>query len=372
MRRRLRLRQCFNTIMKNLFEKITIALAVIALLAFSIFSVSAVRTPPIFSPEVEASASATAETPTQQPTQASGYTEPPTETTEPSEDSGKIVDEHKNLISQFFEFVNSQWVNVQNLIRNFANDESTSLGFISEASRDFANTFSVIFRIVGYLLIILFFGINLMETALRYEMMTYKGAVKIFGGILLAKVWVDMSVNICYLILKAVGDLTAAISSPQTNELLVPPSYDTPLSGIPIIGTIVDLYLISTNFIPLIITYLVILIVIVVITVKLTVRSIEITCLMTVSPLFFAALAGEETKKYFQSFITAFLGVCLDILFIAVVVLVGMQCLNNMSSSDPNASVWTFLTQNHQRFCVIIAIGVMAAKPPKVLKGLIG
>lgn len=64
---------------------------------------------------------------------------------------------------------------------------------------------------------------------------------------------------------------------------------------------------------------------IVIVIVKLVARCFELTCLVAISPIFFATLVGEETKRYFRRFISAFLSTAGYIVYIAIVYAVATQ-----------------------------------------------
>ena len=54
-----------------------------------------------------------------------------------------------------------------------------------------------LFKIFAYALIIIFAGVNALETALQYEMFTMRGGVKILARLTFAKIWVDISLIVC-------------------------------------------------------------------------------------------------------------------------------------------------------------------------------
>ena len=53
-------------------------------------------------------------------------------------------------------------------------------------------------RRFAYSLVLLFFAVNLVEQTIKYEIFTAKGALRIFGRLLVAKIIIIRKLNISY------------------------------------------------------------------------------------------------------------------------------------------------------------------------------
>ena len=110
--------------------------------------------------------------------------------------------------------------------------------------------------------------------------------------------------------------------------------------------------------------------------IKLIIRTLEIAMLSVISPVFFACSVGEATMPYFKKFITAFLSVAAEIIFMAVVYLAFLWYCNGAFPSGglkledlynlESAAAGQFYTF----VAVTVACGVMMIKPPQVLRDL--
>lgn len=97
-----------------------------------------------------------------------------------------------------------------------------------------------------------------------------------------------------------------------------------------------------------------------------------VTCLVALSPLFFATLVGEESKRYFRRFISAFLSTAGYIIYVAIVYSVATQWL--ASIAPPTITDITSFFENMKsllpRTIILIACCRVMTKPPKVLLSL--
>lgn len=78
---------------------------------------------------------------------------------------------------------------------------------------DFVNEFSQIFVVFATSLLVILFGINIIKTALEYQLFTLKGAVSVFGRLILAELWIQLSTKICIMIVKIFSELMDSILS---------------------------------------------------------------------------------------------------------------------------------------------------------------
>jgi hypothetical protein len=282
------------------------------------------------------------------------------------------------------EFANFLWQSVGGTLTMFGGsgevanpyDPDSSLKFPSFGITDFegfANRWKPIFQTFAYSLIILLFGVSFIETALQYELMTAKGAVKIFGRLLFAKIWVDLSTTICLSILGIANSLFTQIVTTQLNvpNINPPVNVSSGFQSIPIIGIILDITMGAVYTIPVLIMAVVVAVVSIRIIIKLTLRSLEIALMMVVAPVFFACWVGEATKQYFRKFMLNFIGVVFNIVFMAIVYIVGTEWLSQSANVSTNADTFMWLFSMLPWLITLIAIGGMMVKPPKLLTSII-
>ena len=126
--------------------------------------------------------------------------------TEKSND-GKTT-EKKGLASLFISMANDQWKRVGKALEK-GGDLSGTDSFNKNFSINSIKSSKVIniFKTFGYSLVLVFFSVTLIESTIKYEIFTIKGGAMIFGRLLISKVVIDSSVNICGYILTAVSDL---------------------------------------------------------------------------------------------------------------------------------------------------------------------
>ena len=146
-------------------------------------------------------------------------------------------------------------------------------------------------------------------------------------------------------------------------------------SPTPIVGKIIDWIMAVIYFLPAIFIILIIGLTSSFIVVKLMIRTFEISALLVVSPVFFACMTADTTRQYFQRFITTFISVVVEILFMAIVYAIGTEwCVQDSTMTVINSrkefTVW--ILGAIPNAIMIISMGVMMVKPPRVLKNLIG
>ena len=233
-----------------------------------------------------------------------------------------------------------------------------------------------IFKTIGYSLIVLLVGVNAIESAFQYELMTLRGGMKICIRLLFAKIFVDLSITICQYIVKIGTEWTNDILS-VTQEILnnLQLTLTGPAaSGLWIVGWIVDFFS-GLSFVtvigPIMITLVVAAFLVIL---KLFVRSFELAMLQCVAPPFFACLCGETTKEYFKKFLMSYISVVLDIVFMALIFYIYCQYLNGVITdidiSKPD-EILQFSSGYFSFYVVSIGALILMIKTPKVLKNLI-
>ena len=239
-----------------------------------------------------------------------------------------------------------------------------------------ADTIFPLFKIFAYALIIIFTGVNALETALQYEMFTMRGGVKILARLTFAKIWVDISLIVCRGIVAIATDWLGQIirlTADITNIIDVGVSLQH--SDAWIVGWIIDFFngVLLAAGILLILLPLVVLILIMF--VKLFIRSFELAMLQCVSPVFFACLTGEATKQYFKRFILTYISVVVEVVFMAVIWYIYVEYLNQAFSVSTQANtVLEMLSLEGgiiNFFMVSVGAYILMIKPPQVLKNLV-
>ena len=211
---------------------------------------------------------------------------------------------------------------------------------------DFVNQFSQIFVIFASSLLVILFGVNIIKTALEYQLFTLKGAVTIFAAI------------------NASGMLKSASVS-----------FTSSRSGVWLIGDLVDFFANLCPFLLIILLIGIVLVIFLIVYVKLIIRTLELSMLAVVSPVFFACSVGEATMPYFRKFITAFLSVGAEIIFMGIVYLAFLWYCQGVNLTEVSiADLYNFSSTSAGTFytyiAVTVACGVMMIKPPQVLRDL--
>lgn len=291
---------------------------------------------------------------------------------EESKNDATIVESTFKFGSAMLNAANDQWKRVGKAIKD--NGISNSLG-LSLNPKDYSTGNAInIIKTFAYGLVLIFFAINLIETSIKYEIFTLKGAVNIFGRLILAKIVIDMSADICIFILTATGDLAEKIINLGTQESNVnipafKPSFEN--SKAAFVGVIIDFFRAIVIIIPIVFIALITLLASSIVTIKLIFRSIELSLLVIISPAFFACYSSETTKPYFRNFILTFIQVASQVVFMAIVYYLctaWMLELNNIG--DVYDSIEWFVKCIPSTL-VMIAMAIMMVKPPRVLTSLV-
>jgi len=230
-----------------------------------------------------------------------------------------------------------------------------------------------IFRIIGYSLVLVFFSANLIETTIKFEIFTLRGAVNIFGRLLIAKIIIDLSGKICLAIAEIANKINEQILINTVNTIWFDGmKINLPTSDIWLVGPIIDYIVAMIMQGPVGLIMLTVLISSALILVKLLLRSFEMAMLVTVSPAFFACYSSEVTKPYFKNFIVTFVQVTAQIIFMALVYYIGVDKITfagRQLDSFADAAAWC--VEMIPNTLVILAMAIMMIKPPRVLTNLI-
>jgi hypothetical protein len=259
------------------------------------------------------------------------------------------------FLNLLIKFVNNIFSSLSYWITDF-NESSSGLDYMQ-----FAKDYGGIFVTFAYALLILFFGIGVIQNAMTTELFTIRGGAKVFGQLLICKILIDLSGTICVAILDVCTHITKLIVDTDV-ALSVANDYGEPFPSvnIPVVGSFIELILAIIYFIPTLLMILAVGIAAMFVAIKIVMRTFQIGVLLTISPSFFACLASDATREYFKKFINAFLATALDIVFMAMIYAAGKAyLLSNNFFTDTSWSV------------VAIAMCCMMVKPPQFLRGLI-
>ncbi len=234
--------------------------------------------------------------------------------------------------------------------------------------------FQAIFIVFGYSLVLLFFAVSLIDQTIKYEIFTLRGAVNIFGRLLISKAIIDASSWVCTTIITISESICTRMLTLTGETAIISnmPHIKVETSDIFIIGPIVDFLIANIIALPVNLIFLIILISGALIMIKLLLRSFELTMLTVVSPAFFACVSSSTTVPYFKNFITTFLQAAFQIIFMAVVYFVAVEHITFQSTDITNfAELATWLGKTLPNAIIVLAMAIMMVKPPRVLTGLI-
>ena len=284
-----------------------------------------------------------------------------------------MTDEVNNAVA----FEGSVLKSVEGWFTSFSgtNVSSSTFNFNIEA---FVDQFSQIFVIFASALLVLLFGVNVIKTAIEYQLFTLRGAVTLFARLILAEIWIQLSTKICIMIIKIFNELMASIIvAINTSGLLslADIKFKPDRSGVWLVGDIIDFFKNLCPFLLVMLLVCIVLIIFLIVYVKLIIRTIEISMLTVISPVFFACSVGEATMPYFKKFISTFLAVCAEIIFMGLVYLAYLWYCQGVSLSGVAVSdLYNFSSTSAATFytytAVTVACGVMMIRPPQVLRDL--
>lgn len=230
-------------------------------------------------------------------------------------------------------------------------------------------------RVFAYSIVLVFFAVNLIEQSVKYEIFTMKGMLQIFGRLLVSKIIIDMSTAICAAILSAIGFLTKEVAltmyDKPSNFI---PSIELPTSGVKLIGPLIDTIVATALSLVIMLIAVSVFVMTLLVLLKLVLRSFELTILVCTSPAFFACASSDVTKEYFKKFVTMFIQVALQTVFMVIALYIGTMQLASSYSPDPITSVsgiTTYITSVSPNWIIMLAMCLMMLKPPKVLTNIL-
>lgn len=228
-----------------------------------------------------------------------------------------------------------------------------------------------IFIVFGYSIVLLFFAVSLVDQTIKYEIFTVRGAVGIFGRLLISKAIIDMSGFVCTTIITISQKLcNQLLTETVVTNLMNHPKIEVVPSDIFVIGPIVDVLTQMILSSPVVIIATVVFSSGVLIMIKLLLRSFELTMLTVVSPAFFACVSSNTTVPYFKNFITTFIQAAIQIVFMAIVYVVAVDKLT-IDNIDGFADLGKWFIRVLPNSIIVLAMAIMMVKPPRVLTGLL-
>lgn len=301
-----------------------------------------------------------------------------------------------NAINNSKSLTNRLWSLLGGVILDFGSGNNSSGNFLgisvsSSSIEQTANKLSSIFKTLAYAVAVILFGVNITTTSLQNEILTLRGGVKVFARVILVKIWIDLAIPICIYVINIFNGITSQIltqinvsssgnilTNIFTNDFVYNTSNTS--SGLEVIigyiKSIFEAIKILLTGSPILILFLVIAVCIVIVMVKMVARIFELTCLVAVSPVFFATLVGEESKRYFRKFISAFLSTAGYIVFVSITYIIATTWIaqstpNTFVTFDPTVNVVGNLINVLPKAIIIIACCRVVVKPPKVLTSLL-
>lgn len=235
-----------------------------------------------------------------------------------------------------------------------------------------------IIKTFAYAIAVVLFGINITQTAFQYEILTLRGGVKVFARVILVKVWIDLAVPICMYALTIINSLARQLLNAFVSSNNYLPDYQsvTYASNSGWLSAINGILGWLTGFItslPTIAILVAVIISVISVFIKLISRAFELTALTALSPLFFATLVGDETRRYFRRFMSGFLSTAGYILFMSISFVVATKWIQQCTSTvvgSWNAYLKYMMNLLPQAIIIIACCRIMR-KPPKVLTGLL-
>jgi len=288
-----------------------------------------------------------------------------------------------SALNTIIDGLNNMWMSLGTTITGAANSSNGDISInisghdLSATFSDFVDTATQVTKVFGYGIAVICFGIGFTNEAVAFELSTERGWFKVFGQLLLAKVWVDLSVRICQGIYSIILGITTQLinftsATGFLQQLTSPADNGDVFSNI--LTWFSDLIALIVAVLPLAIISIIIMISICKIYIKLIVRNFELACLMSVSPLFFATLASSSTAVYFKRFISSFMSVAAQVLWIGITYSLTSNIVSDLTSNSETVDIlnaWPYVWTLVLVAVVMFAASNMISKPSRELTGLL-
>lgn len=274
-------------------------------------------------------------------------------------------------MTDLFNIPESLWDFLGTSISNSASSDSSMFGLSLSTINTVAENMLPYINVLAYLILIIGFGISLSHSSLESQLTTPRGAVRIFMEVGIAKLWVDLSLRLCLLVIKLINSIAAqAVSSITDTTIFNGTSIIDILTTLFASMSITPLSIVSALIqnLPNIIIAIVLIVCIVKVMIRLVTRNFELACFLVLSPAGFASAVSEATRPYFRKFLGAFINATLQILLIAVtfnVVSVWISAINASSAS--------FISSVGNEWLVMIIVCAMSRfvnNPPESISNI--
>ena len=277
------------------------------------------------------------------------------------------------------------WKQLGRTLKDFGNGNARKgsnffgISWGTNSMKKIANLIAPITKAFAYCLVVILFGLNMTNTMLQFEFTSPRGILRALGTLLIAKIWIDLSVTVCGYIVSTVNSMNSQLLNLlkiNAHGVVYLSNFEPKTvnaSSWNFIGTIISFFQGLFWRGPELILIIALGFAIISVFIKILSRAFELTCLMAISPLAFACVANDEAKVYFKKFIGAFLSTCLYMTFMIICYAIGSQWLSEANSALDVAtnSFFTNMKQLIPRFVIIFGICRIMAKPPKALTNLI-
>lgn len=293
------------------------------------------------------------------------------------------------MISDTGNLVNFLWSGLRVIITSFGTGDGSAsnvlgISFSTYSMKQTADAISGVIKTFAYAIAVVLFGVNVTTTALQNEILTLRGGIKVFARVILVKIWIDLAIPICIYSLNIINKLAINIltslgisrSTIFSDFNISSSASDTGSFFDKIIGAIKLIYSFFSTVLtgsPMLILAFILCVCIAIVMVKMVARAFELTCLVSISPIFFATLVGEESKRYFQRFMSAFLATSGYIVYVAITYAVASKWVAECSVPLTTFSFGSFyntIKTALPRAIIIIGCCRVMVKPPKGLLSL--
>lgn len=278
-----------------------------------------------------------------------------------------------NTTDDLFNIPQALWSLLGNSISDTASNASV-FGLSLSTVETVTNNLSPYITVLAYLVLIVSFATSASESAMRFELTTPRGAMRVFIQVALGKASIDLSVMLCMAIVKLINSIASGAilvsanmgsfrGTDLTDVLTGSGRYILSVTS----GNPLAIFSFLFSIIPKLVICVVIITTLCKVIMKLVMRNFELGCLITIAPLGFATLAGESTKRFFMKYLGALIGSAMTILFIAITYNIVSVWLHNIVTN--NTSV-LFVSSEWVTMIILCAMARFIWKPPATLTNL--
>ena len=268
--------------------------------------------------------------------------------------------------------VNYLWTQLRVIISDVGFGSGNTNRFLgistsSDSIRSIADSVAGVTKTFAYAIAVILFGVNITTTALQNEILTLRGGIKVFARVMYTLGIVNSLAR------QVLTTLSSGNGSVFGNSGVNSSSASGWGAILKMVTRIFNAIIEFITGFPSLILIIIMIVCIVLVIIKLVARCFELTCLVSLSPIFFATLVGEESKRYFRKFMSAFLSTAGYIAYVAIVYAVGTRWV--AQATEPNlvsslAQLYLPIISTLPRAIIIIACCRVMVKPPKVLLSL--